>query len=490
MRSTILVKRMTIDHWIVDASTNTPQKPAIIGDNYSLNYEEFLKAVTEVVNGLSSRGIHHGDRVAWYGLNQPDVFILLFACARLGAILVPLNWRLADAEIHEIIADCTPKAVVHDHHFAEKANLLSSPFISTLEALKSDQTQELQEASTEDSLLLVYTSGSTGRPKGVVLTQEALIANAEMSVDAHQMNTSDKVLNVLPLFHVGGLNILPTPAFSIGATVILHEGFEPERAIRAVADANLMIVVPTVLQVMISHQAWAFADLTNLRAFSIGSTDVPVSLIEDVHAQGIPVIQIYGATETSPFAIYQSINEAFSSVGSIGRAGCSCEISLQDNDGNILGDLQVGEICVRGPNTLSQYWKDPELTENSIRDGWFHTGDMAKRDEDGLYWFADRIKHIIISGGENIYPAEVERVLRTCPGIVEVAVVGKPDQRWGEVPVAIVKSDGKLTEDEIINFMQNKVARYKQPRSVVFMDELPKNAMNKIVVDEIKKKLT
>ena len=145
---------------------------------------------------------------------------------------------------------------------------------------------------------------------------------------------------------------------------------------------------------------------------------------------------------------------------------------------------------MRGRNTLSQYWKDPELTENSIQDGWFHTGDMAQRDEDGLYWFADRIKHIIISGGENIYPAEVERVLRTCPGIVEVAVVGKPDQIWGEVPVAIVKSDGKVTEDEIINFMQNKVARYKQPRSVVFMDELPKNAMNKIVVDEIKKKLT
>ena len=490
MRSTIQVKRMTIDQWIVEASTSTPEKPAIIGDNYTLSYDEFHQAITEVANGLSSRGIHHGDRVAWYGLNQPDVFILLFACARLGAIFVPLNWRLADAEIKEIIADCTPKVIVHDHHFDEKANLLSSPLISTLDTLKNDQKHSLQTVSTEDSLLLVYTSGSTGRPKGVVLAQEALIANAEMSVDAHQMKSSDKVLNVLPLFHVGGLNILPTPAFSIGATVVLHEGFDPERAITALADANLMIVVPTVLQVMISHTAWASADLTTLRAFSIGSTDVPVALIEAVHAQGKPVIQIYGATETSPFAIYQSIDEAFSSIGSIGRAGHSCEISLQDTDGNILGDHQVGEICVRGRNILSQYWKDPELTENSIQDGWFHTGDMAQKDEDGLYWFADRIKHIIISGGENIYPAEVERVLRTCPGIVEVAVVGKPDQRWGEVPVAIVKSDSKLTEDKIINFMQNKVARYKQPRSVVFMDELPKNAMNKIVVEEIKKKLT
>ena len=145
---------------------------------------------------------------------------------------------------------------------------------------------------------------------------------------------------------------------------------------------------------------------------------------------------------------------------------------------------------MRGRNILREYWKDPELTKKSIRDGWFHTGDMAQRDEEGLFWFADRIKHIIISGGENIYPAEVERVLRACPGVVEVAVVGKPDPRWGEVPVAVVKTEANLTEDEIINFMQNKVARYKQPRSVVFMDELPKNAMNKIVVDEIKKKLT
>ena len=481
---------MTIDQWIVEASANTPNKPAIISDHDTLSYDELHQAITQVVNGLLSRGINHGDRIAWYGLNQPDAFILLFACARLGAILVPLNWRLADAEINEIIDDCTPKIIVHDHHFAEKANLLWSPLISPLDALKSNQHQDLYAASAEDSLLLVYTSGSTGRPKGVVLSQEALIANAEMSVEAHQMQPSDTVLNVLPLFHVGGLNILPTPAFSTGATVILHEGFDPERAIAALAQANLMIVVPTVLQVMIAHPAWASADLSALRAFSIGSTDVPVALIEAVHAQGKPVIQIYGATETSPFAIYQSIDEAFNTVGSIGRAGRSCEISLQDHDGNILGDHQVGEICVRGQNILSEYWKDPELTKKSIRDGWFHTGDMAQRDEDGLFWFADRIKHIIISGGENIYPAEVERVLRACPGIEEVAVVGKPDPRWGEVPVAVVKSDANLTEDEIINFMQNKLARYKQPRSVVFMDELPKNAMNKIVVDEIKKKLT
>lgn len=481
---------MTIDQWIVEASANTPNKPAIISDHDTLSYDELRQAITQVVNGLLSCCINHGDRIAWYGLNQPDAFILLFACARLGAILVPLNWRLADAEIHEIIDDCTPKMIVHDHHFAEKANLLSSPLISSLDDLKNTQHHDLHAASVEDSLLLVYTSGSTGRPKGVVLSQEALIANAEMSIEAHQMQPSDNVLNVLPLFHVGGLNILPTPAFSIGATVILHEGFDPEHAIAALAQANLMIVVPTVLQVMIAHPAWASADLSVLRAFSIGSTDVPVALIEAVHAQGKPVIQIYGATETSPFAIYQSIDEAFTTVGSIGRAGRSCEVSLQDHDGNILGDHQVGEICVRGRNILREYWKDPELTKKSIRDGWFHTGDMAQRDEEGLFWFADRIKHIIISGGENIYPAEVERVLRACPGVVEVAVVGKPDPRWGEVPVAVVKTEANLTEDEIINFMQNKVARYKQPRSVVFMDELPKNAMNKIVVDEIKKKLT
>ena len=481
---------MTIDQWITDAAAQTPDKAALIGDQNTLTYAEFDAAITKAASGLQAHHVGRGDRVVWFGFNQPDVFILLFACARIGAILVPLNWRLADAEIHEIISDCAPKIIFHDHHFADKAQHLTAQHIGMLHDLAGDEAGAAQDASTADPLLLVYTSGSTGRPKGVVLCQDALAANAEMSIHAHQMASSDHVLNVLPLFHVGGLNILPTPAFSIGATVILHEGFDPERAIQALASVNLMIVVPTVLQVMMAHPLWASVDLASLRAFSIGSTDVPVALIQAVHALDKPVIQIYGATETSPFAIYQCVDEAFDTIGSIGRAGVSCDLALKDADGNILGSDQVGEICVRGPNTLKEYWKDPDLTAHAIRDGWFHTGDMARQDAQGLFWFADRIKHIIISGGENIYPAEIERVLRECPGINEVAVVGKPDDRWGEVPVAVVSINSPVTEDQILSFMQNKVARYKQPRSVVFLDALPRNAMNKIVVDEIKKKLT
>ncbi|MDF0603598.1 AMP-binding protein [Psychromarinibacter sp. C21-152] len=498
---------MTIDRWIAEAAARHPEKPALVFDGDVLDYAGFAARIALREAELRGAGVGRGDRVAWYGLNHPEVFVLLFACARIGAILVPLNWRLAEAEVAAIVANCAPEVVVHDDDFAAPARRLGVPAVHVSQPVPGvdrelpvdpeapglpraappdrgpDQPSADAGAET-DPVLLVYTSGATGRPKGAVLTQAALAANAEMSVQCHAMTAEDSVLNVLPLFHVGGLNIIPTPAFSLGATVHLHARFDPAAMVRDLQKVHCAITVPTVLQAVLADPGWAAADLSGLRVLSIGSTDVPVDLIERAQARGVPVCQVYGATETGPFAIYQTVDEAMATTGSLGRVGRPCAVRLV-SDGRDVAPGEPGEIWVKGPNVLREYWGDPELTAAMLRDGWFRTGDVAVRDERGLYWFTDRIKHVVISGGENIYPAEIERVLRTHPGVREVAVVGQPDPKWGEIPVAVIAGE-PLTLDEVRAFLEGRIARYKLPRAVRLVEALPRNAMGKVVAAEVR----
>ena len=481
---------MTIDRWVDKAAARTPEKPALVSEDGGMTYAEFALRIDDRARGLAACGISRGDRVAWYGLNHPEVFVLLFACARLGAILVPINWRLAQEEITEIIADCQPRLTIHDGHFREQAVALPDVRVAAVDTgfpAEPPARSSVQpwEAVEDDPLLLVFTSGSTGRPKGVTLTQSALSCNAEMSIEAHRLGPDARVLNVLPLFHVGGLNILPTPAFSVGATVMLHERFDPDAACAALQEATHAITVPTVLQAIIDSDGWKRADLSSLLSISIGSTDVPVSLIQEVQSRGVPITQIYGATETSPLAIYQQVDEAFESTGSIGRAGSKCEIRIV-RDGQDADDGEPGEIWVKGRNVTKEYWRNPELTAAAFEDGWFRTGDVARRDENGFYWFVDRIKHVIISGGENIYPAEIERILRDVPGVAEVSVVGRHDPKWGETPVAVVVSEGGVSADDVLGALHGRIARYKHPKAVVFVDALPRNAMGKVVTAELR----
>ena len=466
---------MTIDRWITDAAAQHPDKCAIEFAGEALSYQGFADAIAQAVSELQSLGIGHGDRVAWLGLNHPRVFVLLFSCARLGSVFVPLNWRLAESEIAAIVRDCGPSVVYCDDGFADKAKVL--PVVAPVGATRP--------AAPGDPLLIVYTSGSTGAPKGAVLAQEALIANAEMSVHAHGLTSDDMVLNVLPLFHVGGLNILPTPAFSIGAGVILHASFEPEQMAADLQRVQAAITVPTVLGALLNTPGWKAANLGNLRCLSIGSTDVPIDMIQAVHGAGIPLPQIYGATETGPIAIYQTYSEAMANEGSIGRRG-SCEVRLVTPDGTEAETGTPGEIWVRGKNTLLRYWNNPEQSAASIEDGWFKTGDVAAVDASGQYHFVDRIKHVIISGGENIYPAEIERVLRSHPNVQELAVVGLPDPKWGETPVVVAVKSGALQAADLLGMLQGKLARYKHPSRVVFTDALPRNAMGKVVAADVR----
>lgn len=493
-----------ISRWLDRHAGFTPDKPALRFAGEEISYSQLAERTEATARALISElRLAPGDRIAWLGYNSIELVVLLFAAARAGLIFVPLNWRLATPEHQHILADCGASVLFAQHDFAEgafsalagtscrvvgaHASLGGYPSLRELRAGTSAAVPFAGDES--NAILIVYTSGTTGRPKGAVLTQEALLCNALNSVHMHGMHCEDHVLTVLPMFHVGGLNIQTTPALYCGATVTMHARFDPGATLAAIGRdrPTLTVQVPATMQAMQAHADWTRTDLSSLRAVATGSTDVPLQLIERFHARKVPVIQVYGATETGPVAVYQRVTDAYATVGSIGRPGLHTDIRLVDADG---GDVQAGtpgEILVRGRHVASGYWNAPEATSAAFRGGWFHSGDVAIADEQGWLWFKDRIKNVIISGGENIYPAELERVLRETPGVVEAAVVGRPDCRWGSVPVAVVVRDQKMRPDRnaIFAAFHGRLARYKHPKDVVFVDALPRNVMGKVHLEEV-----
>ncbi len=326
--------------------------------------------------------------------------------------------------------------------------------------------------------------------KGAVLTQRALLFNAVNSAAMHDMTSNDVVFTNLPMFHVGGLNIQTTPALHAGASLIVHRRFEPDATVAAIRDhrPTLLILVPAMMQALIDHAAWPEIDFSCLRCIVTGSTTVPLPVLRTYLDRGVPVIQVYGSTETAPIVIHQRIDDAFAGAGSTGKAALHCEAEIRGADGAILAHGENGEIVVRGPNVMTGYWNDPEATAEVMRDGWFHTGDVGHVDTDGNFHVVDRTKDVIISGSENIYPAELEIPLDACPDIAEAAVVGRPDARWGEVPVACVvrRKGSAITKRDVLALFDGRLAGYKHPRDVVFMDALPRNVMGKILKYELR----
>ncbi len=470
-----------------------------------LGYRELAADVERLAHWLV-RALPAGARVAWLAHNTPEQITAVLACARAGCTLLPLNWRLSAREIEELLADAAPSLLVVDRHCAalytgsmrdlSAGRVLSlrdpgSPFPDLRATWRAvGPERDLPAVAPDAPLLLVYTSGTTGRAKGSVLTQRAIAANAANSHVMHAMNARDLVLTTLPLFHVGGLNIQTLPAIACGATVLLHARFDADATIAAITETHptLTVQVPASLQALLAHPAWATTPLDSLRAIATGSTDVPVALIDAVHARGVPVVQVYGATETAPIAIFQPLDEAFTTVGSIGRPAPGTEIRLVDAQGR---DVEVdvpGEILVRGAQVASGYWRDAQATAESFADGWFHSGDIATRDAAGHYWFRDRIKNVIISGGENIYPAEIERVARRERTLADCAVVGRPDLRWGQVPVLFaVPATGGLDREALQAGFAAALARYKHPRQIVEIAALPRTALGKIDVGALRR---
>lgn len=479
----------------------TPDKPATIFEGSILSYAALSARIEQTARALKAEyGVGRGDRVAILSLNRPDYLVLLYACARLGAMLVPLNWRLAVAELSFILSDASIKVLILEQAFAEILPALEKSFpeagVVGLEFLPSRGRtfNELLTLARGDGrnphtdlscpLLIVYTSGTTGRPKGAVLRQEALLWNGVMSQHMHGLTSGDHILTVLPFFHVGGLNIQTTPALHHGATVTIHSRFTPDTTLATIERGRptLTVLVPATIQAVTEHPGWATTDLSSLRAISTGSTVVPPHLIERFTARGVPVLQVYGSTETCPVAIYTRLGGDLSRVGSTGLPGLCCEAAVIDDTGTELPANTPGEIVVRGPNLFHEYWGNEQATREALHDGWYRTGDIGLRDADGYFFVHDRKKNLIISGGENIYPAEVERVLLEHPDVVECGVIGRPDPRWDEVPIAyVIKRSGCLIDAEALKaHVLTQLARFKVPREIVFVDELPRTALGKV----------
>jgi fatty-acyl-CoA synthase len=456
VRATTETLTAALERW----AARSPSKVALHFEGRDTTYAELAAQVERTANELD---VKKGERVAWLGYNHPQMIVLLFALARVGGMLVPLNCRLTAAEHRQILADCSPKRIFSDADFAKTAAKL--------------ETKAGAPSANPDDLLIVYTSGTTGEPKGAVLTQAALAWNARNSFHAHALSASDHVLTSLPMFHVGGLNIQTLPALLAGATVTLHKRFDAGAWLADVAKRrpSLSLLVPAAMQAVISHPAWATTDLSSLRLLNTGSMVVPLSLIRAFHDRGIPVGQIYGATETAPIATALLREDAMQKAGSAGKPVPHCEVKLVED-----------EIWIRGPAVMRGYWQD---NSGLTGDAWFRSGDLARIDEDGFYWVVGRSKDVLISGGENIHPAELENVLADCPDIADAAVVGIKDAKWGEAACAVVvrKPGTALLESDVEKLFEGRLARYKHPRRVLFLEALPKNAMGKVQKAELRR---
>jgi fatty-acyl-CoA synthase len=334
------------------------------------------------------------------------------------------------------------------------------------------------KGSLDLPVALLYTSGTTGHPKGAILTQSNLLWNAHNSHALHKLTTDDMVLMTLPLFHTGALNIQTIPALLAGATTHLHRKFDPGTTLAAIASVrpSLILLVPTQMQMLLDHPQWLATDLSSLRLVVTGSSTVPEALIRDFSARGLAVVQVYGATETGPISIYLTAEYASSKIGSTGKPALYCDVCLVDEHNTEIKDSSRGEIWVRGPAISPGYWGEASRGPEA----WFATGDVGHRDSEGFYYIDDRIKDMIISGGENIYPAEVENVLYDHPAVAEVAVIGIAHPRWVEMPIAVVVPRQTVEALELIDYCRTRLAHFKAPRAVVFVESLPRNAMGKV----------
>lgn len=498
---------MDISNWVTHRALRSPNKVAIRFEAGDWTNRQFEDRVGRLAGALVDElDIRIGDRVAYLGLNSPDLLALFFACARVGACIVPLNWRLAPAEHEYQIDTAAPRAIFVEASYVDHLTRVRcriegirhlviggdhdrpphwldyGAVIAAASPLPANSRHDLMASPCE----IKFTSGTTGRPKGAVRTQEGVFYNAVNAGRLFALTADDHVLAVLPMFHAGGMHIQTTPAVYWGSTITIHRRFEPGACLAEIAAGRptLLLGVPALSAAITSHPLFPSTDVSSLRCFCGGSQMVPDAVIDPWVRRGVPFIQVYGSTEAGPVAIGSSVADDTCKDNSAGKPALHMEVRLVDDSGNDVEDGETGEIWVRGRSVLKEYWKNPEATKDSLsEDGWYKTGDTAYRDGDGDYHIRGRKKDMIISGGENIYPAELDNVLAECADIEEFAVVGRPDARWGEVPVVclVVKAGRSLTKEQVIGSFQNRLARFKHPHDVVFLEgPLPRSAVGKI----------
>jgi fatty-acyl-CoA synthase len=451
-----------IDRIIRDRARNTPERVAIDDGERLWTYAELDTRSEELAAGFG-----HGDRIATLTASSAEHVATFFACAKAGAILLPLSWRLSPHELAFQLDDAEPSLLLATAELADLADEAVSLASVSPARQPGPSTTVLLGPAPEDPLLLIYTSGTTGRPKGALLTH-ANCFWTNLSFDlATGVRPEDVVLQVLPQFHVGGWNVQALLAWWKGATVVLEREFEPARALRLIEEKRVttMMGVPATYLFMASDPSFEAADLASLRLAVVGGAPMPQALLETWQRRGVELVEGYGLTEAAPNVLYA------------GKPYPHVDVSLSDD----------GELLVEGPNVFPGYWRNPDATAEAFTaDGKLRTGDIAERDDEGNYRIKGRLKELVISGGENVYPAEVEAVLQEHPAVVEAAVVGRPDERWGEVCVAFVVLRGHATEAQLIEHCRERLARFKVPKAVRFVESLPRSGMNKVLKDELR----
>jgi fatty-acyl-CoA synthase len=469
----------TIGRWLRDRARTTPARIAIDHLGRELSYAELDAASERFAASFVARGLVRGDRVATLTGNSPEHVAVFFACARLGLILAPLSWRLAAPELAYQLEDSEPALFLVEGEHAELAEATGHAF----EPLLVGGEGGVPDAQVEDDdpLLLVYTSGTTGRPKGALLTH-ANCFWTNLSFDlATGVSGDDVVLQVLPQFHCGGWNVQALLGWWKGARIVLERSFDPGRCLDLIEQKRVttMMGVPANYLFLSQEPGFATADLSSLRRAVVGGAPMPEALLESWHERGVDVVQGYGLTEAAPNVLCLPPEEAVRKLGWAGKPYPHVDVRLSGEE----------ELQVRGPNVFAGYWRNPEATAEVLVDGWLRTGDVAERDEEGFYRIKGRLKDMYISGGENVYPAEVESVLHEHAAVADAAVVAVPDERWGEVGVAFVVLSGDASEDELVEHVRGRLARFKAPKAVRFVDVLPRSGMGKVQKDELRASL-
>ncbi|MBY0530914.1 MAG: long-chain fatty acid--CoA ligase [Xanthobacteraceae bacterium] len=454
-----------------------------------------FNARAEHCAGLLRRlGAAPGERVAILCHNSTTFFEILFGCAKAGAVLVPLNWRQTTAELAPIVADCAPKFLLHDPATAELAESLghvcglrtiSFAVYETLLGDSADLPAVEMAWPTDRVWYLLYTSGTTGRPKAVIQTYGMALANYVNIQQATSLNAQDSTLNFLPLFHTAGINLHALPVFIAGGTSHVIPKFDIDAALQLIESGaiTLFFGVPAIYQAFSLHPALDRADLTRVRHWGCGGAPLPENLIRSFLAKGARVCNGMGMTETGPTVFLMDPAHAAEKIGSVGKPQILTEVRLVDTGGRDVTDGDRGELLFRGPNITPGYFGNPAATAGAIDgDGWLHSGDVGRRDQDGYYYIVDRIKDMYISGGENVYPAEVEAVLVSHPAVLEAAVLGIPDAKWGETGHAFVSArPGKsIQAEEIRTYARERLATYKVPSRITLIDEFPRTAAGKV----------
>jgi fatty-acyl-CoA synthase len=487
--------------WIAHFGRRTPDKVAVVdlASERRLSYAQFDARISHLATHLRDRqGIARGDRVAVLALNTTDTLEVQFACGRLGAVFLPLNTRLTVPELQFIVADAAPKVMIHDADLAEVAlsvaklcnvasALLLGPNGAYEAAINASKPLDRREDVTLDDIsTIMYTSGTTGQPKGAIITHGMTFWNCVNLGGPAYISPSSVLLTVLPLFHTGGLNCYTNPVLHAGGTVMIMRAFDPAIALQLIGDPargiNAFFGVPAIYQFMAQHPLFEGADFSRLVICGVGGAPMPVPLLKVWEARGVALQQGYGMTETSPAVLTLDREDAARKAGSAGKPVLHTEVRIVRPDGSDADVGELGELWVKGPNITPGYWNRPDANASSFTDGWLHTGDASRIDEEGFYYIVDRWKDMYISGGENVYPAEVENVLHQLSAIAEAAVIGIPDPQWGEVGMAIVaiKPGQSVTEAEIAAHCAANLARFKCPRLIRFVDALPRNATGKI----------